>query len=103
MKLVYVMVALLWVEGALAEGTEAEGDVQKGKALYSQICSHCHGLNMVNPGNASFDLRQFPHDDRTRFFTSVTQGKNQMPAWGDLLESEEIEAIWSYVRSGGKS
>jgi len=30
---------------------------------------------------------------------AVTRGKNQMPAWGDLLKPEEVEALWAYVIS----
>jgi len=76
--------------------------VQEGSELFGQICSHCHGIHMVNPGNSSFDLRKFPHDQRDRFFNSVTHGKGNMPPWGDILKPEEIEAIWAYVRTGGK-
>jgi mono/diheme cytochrome c family protein len=73
----------------------------KGSELFSQICSHCHGPHMVNPGTSSFDLRKFPHDDRERFFNSVRNGKKSMPPWRDVLHPEEIEAVWAYVRSGG--
>jgi mono/diheme cytochrome c family protein len=75
----------------------------QGKALYSQLCRNCHGVNMVNAGTSSFDLRKFPRDDRTRFVNSVTNGKNSMPPWGDILQPDEIEAIWAYVRTGGKT
>ena len=77
--------------------------VAQGRDLYTQLCSHCHGLRMVNPGNSSFDLRKFPHEDRARFVNSVTKGKNTMPAWGDMLKPDEIDALWAYVRTGGKS
>ncbi|HEX2942262.1 MAG TPA: cytochrome c [Rhodopila sp.] len=73
----------------------------KGSELFEQICSHCHGPHMVNPGTFSFDLRKFPHDDRKRFFHSVRNGKNAMPPWKDVLKPDEIEALWAYVRSGG--
>jgi mono/diheme cytochrome c family protein len=73
----------------------------KGADLFSSICSHCHGPHMVNPGTISFDLRKFPHDDRTRFFNSVRNGKNAMPPWKDILHPDEIEAVWAYVRTGG--
>ncbi|HUN51244.1 MAG TPA: cytochrome c [Candidatus Sulfotelmatobacter sp.] len=77
--------------------------VIKGKQLYSENCLHCHGLNMVTPGTAAFDLRQFPHDDKARFVNSVTHGKNnRMPAWGDILKPEDIDALWAYVLTGGK-
>lgn len=73
----------------------------KGAELFANICSHCHGPNMVNPGTISFDLRKFPHNDRARFFNSVRNGKNAMPPWKDILHPDEIEAIWAYVRTGG--
>ncbi len=56
---------------------------------------------MVNPGNVSFDLRKFPHNDEARFLNSVRNGKNSMPPWKDVLKSDEIAAIWAYVRTGG--
>jgi mono/diheme cytochrome c family protein len=78
--------------------------VEKGKALYAHHCSHCHGFNLVNPGTVSYDLRTFPRDDQARFEESVVNGKNgRMPAWGDLISLEEIDAIWAYVLTGGKS
>jgi mono/diheme cytochrome c family protein len=85
-----------------AEPQPTPAEFAKGEALYDSICSHCHGPHMVNPGNASFDLRKFPHDDRARFFHSVRNGKNSMPPWKDVLKPDEIEALWAYVRTGGK-
>jgi len=76
--------------------------VSDGKALFNQMCAHCHGLNMVNPGTSAFDLRKFPHNDERRFRHSVTHGKGDMPSWGDLLEPSEISELWAYVKSGGK-
>jgi mono/diheme cytochrome c family protein len=73
--------------------------VDLGRKIYAQKCSHCHGPNMVNAGTVTPDLRAFP-DDRTRFVTTVKQGKNgRMPPWGDLLSEEQIAEIWAYVSS----
>lgn len=73
--------------------------IDLGKRTYAQKCSHCHGPNMVNAGTVTPDLRAFP-DDRTRFVTTVKQGKNgRMPPWGDLLSEEQIAEIWAYVSS----
>ena len=44
---------------------------------------------------------KFPHNDEGRFLNSVRNGKNAMPPWKDVLKSDEIEAIWAYVRTGG--
>jgi mono/diheme cytochrome c family protein len=48
----------------------------------------------------AFDLRQFPHDEHDRFVSSVTRGKNAMPAWGERIEPADIEALWAYVCAG---
>ena len=58
---------------------------------------------MVNPGTSSFDLRKFPPDEKTRFVNAVVHGKKAMPAWGDILKPDEIEAIWAYVSTGGQT
>ena len=75
----------------------------QGKSVYRQLCSNCHGVNMVNAGTSSFDLRKFPPDDKARFVHSVVHGKNAMPPWGDIVKADEIEAIWAYVLTGGKT
>jgi mono/diheme cytochrome c family protein len=86
---------------AASEQSEAEM-AEKGRALYAHHCSHCHGFNMVNPGTVAYDLRQFPHDQKSRFVSSVTNGKNgRMPQWGDVLSREEIDKLWAYVETGG--
>ncbi len=86
---------------AAAEPSPTPAQFDKGSELFASICSHCHGPHMVNPGNVSFDLRKFPHDQRARFFNSVENGKNAMPPWKDVLHPDEIEALWAYVETGG--
>lgn len=99
---------LLSLGGALADDVATAQPAgaalaSKGKQIYVTNCVHCHGINMVTPGTVAFDLRQFPADDHARFVNSVTNGKNnRMPAWGDLLKPDDIEALWAYVLTGGK-
>jgi len=77
--------------------------VQSGKALYAEHCSHCHGFGMINGGNVVPDLREFPPDAERRFVDTVAHGRNnRMPPWGDVLSPPEIEALWAYVRTQGK-
>jgi cytochrome c55X len=95
-------VAFGLVAGRSAAADEAQ-QVQSGKALYAQHCSHCHGFGMLNAGNVVPDLREFPSDNEQRFVDTVSHGKNnRMPPWGDVLSSAEIEALWAYVRTKGK-
>ena len=85
---------------AVPDPTDSSVDpslADKGKRLYAGTCSRCHGLNMVSTGAGFFDLRTFPANDKPRFFHSVKNGKRAMPAWGDRLQQEDIEALWAYV------
>ena len=76
--------------------------VKRGEQAYLINCSRCHGVRLVNPVGYTFDLRRFPRNQRERFFNSVSKGKGNMPAWGDLLKTDQIEALWSYICTEGK-
>ena len=52
--------------------------IKQGASIYSPNCAPCHGPRMADPQGA-FDLRTFPPDQKSRFITSVTKGKNSMP------------------------
>ncbi len=76
--------------------------IEKGRVMYKQLCLRCHGPEMVG-GNNAFDLRNFPLNDRARFFNSVTNGKRAMPPWKGILSDDEIGILWAYVGTrGGK-
>jgi mono/diheme cytochrome c family protein len=32
----------------------------------------------------------------------VTNGKNNMPPWGDVLKPNDVEALWAYFSTGEK-
>ncbi|MDE1934675.1 MAG: cytochrome c [Bradyrhizobium sp.] len=89
-------------QAASAKETSAstdQGNVDLGKAIFAEHCSHCHGFNMVNAGTITPDLRKFP-DDRQRFVNTVKHGKNnRMPPWGDILKDDDIANLWAYVSS----
>jgi mono/diheme cytochrome c family protein len=92
------MPAAAQVAGVVSDAEQ----IDQGKTTYAQKCSHCHGPNLINSGTVTPDLRAFP-DDRTRFVTTVKQGKNgRMPPWGDLLSDDEIADIWAYISSRRK-
>jgi mono/diheme cytochrome c family protein len=75
--------------------------VEKGRTIYAQNCAPCHGPRMRSP-EVPADLRKFPPDEKERFLTSVSKGKNQMPPWGGLLPPADIESLWAYVMAGEK-
>lgn len=80
-----------------AAGAAEHDLLGQGKEAYDQLCAHCHGIELVNPGTSSFDLRQFPKDQMQRFYASVLAGKGSMPAWAGVITQEELEAVWMYV------
>ena len=83
-------------------GNPVQAQIDHGKSTYAEKCSHCHGPNMMNPGTITPDLRAFP-DDKTRFVTTVKNGKNnKMPPWGDILNDEEIGSLWAFISSRRK-
>lgn len=101
MRQTLLTAALLALFGAPATADDAL--LASGKTVYKQFCSHCHGLDMKNPGTSSYDLRKWPQDDKETFVKSVMEGKGDMPAWGDILLPDELDAIWHYVATrGGK-
>jgi mono/diheme cytochrome c family protein len=85
---------------ACAQGAKFPPElVAAGADIYERNCSPCHGPRMLDPQSA-FNLRNFPPDQHDRFVNSVTRGKNQMPPWGDMLKSDDVEALWAYVTTG---
>ncbi len=97
-----MVIAALALTSVSAVGEEASTEqVRRGAEIFERNCAPCHGPRMQDPESA-FDLRAFPANQHDRFVTSVTRGKNQMPPWGDMLKSEDIEALWAYVLTGGR-
>ena len=70
----------------------------EGRRRYTGLCARCHGLNLVTVG-IGFDLRTFPQADKERFVRGVTQGVRAMPAFGNVVQAAELEAIWAYIGS----
>jgi len=96
--------AVLCCATATAQGQDQSFSPQQiatGAEIFARNCSPCHGPRMQDPESA-FDLRKFPPNEHDRFVRSVKSGKNQMPPWGDLLKSDDIEALWAYVTMGEK-
>lgn len=86
---------------AFAQNAVTPEQIKQGSEIYAVNCATCHGNRMKNPEWA-IDLATIPKDDRQRFIQSVTNGKNNMPPWGDVLKPNEIEALWAYFSQGEK-
>jgi mono/diheme cytochrome c family protein len=103
------LAAVLIVPSVLAQSEDDPGplvkveDFDKGRAQFHHTCAPCHGRNMVNAGVTTYDLRKFPLEQSDRFHNSVTHGKGNMPSFKESLSPEQIDWLWAYVRSRGKS
>jgi cytochrome c6 len=75
-------------------------EFEKGRQQFHRTCAQCHGRNMISSGVTVYDLRKFPPDQRERFFTSVANGKGNMPSFKEL-SAEQMRSLWVYVSSGG--
>lgn len=94
-----IFAAVLAAFGAPALSQDVHPLITKGVKAYDFLCAKCHGPAMVNPGTSSFDLREWPREERARFEDSVLNGRGDMPAWADVLLEGELEALWAYVAS----
>jgi mono/diheme cytochrome c family protein len=74
--------------------------VAAGERVYSDYCSNCHGEGLRNTsGGVTFDLRRLRTEDHDRFVGAVLDGKSQMPPWRGVLDTEQIDSIWAYLRA----
>ena len=72
--------------------------VEAGDMLYEEHCSSCHGENLRSSG-AMPDLRALGAGDRSRFDKMVSEGKDQMPPFQGVLNAQQLDQLWAYIRS----
>jgi len=74
--------------------------IKEGEETYADNCATCHGEQPNNTSNGvTFDLRKLKPDEHSRFVNSVLNGKNQMPPWRGVLQNDQIDDIWDYIRA----
>ena len=79
---------------------EGNSSAQMGASVYLDYCSSCHGDGLQNnSGGVTFDLRRLRPQDHDRFVNSVLNGKSQMPPWRGVVDQQQIESIWAYIRA----
>jgi len=81
-----------------AASAQDASQVDAGEMLYDEHCSSCHGENLRSSG-ATRDLRALGAGDRPRFDKMVSEGKDQMPSFQGVLNAQQLDQLWSYIRS----
>ena len=81
------------------------GDAQRsGAAIFSQVCSRCHGIDgrAQTAKGRSLGATDLTSNDWTpntaRDTRIVTRGKEDMPSFKSKLKPAEIDAVVSYIR-----
>jgi cytochrome c oxidase subunit 2 len=78
---------------------DADGGDQTGQQIYEANCARCHGPN--GEGGVGMPLGDGAVVDSLTLegqIEVITDGRNAMPAWGDQLSADEIEAVAVYER-----
>jgi len=74
---------------------DANGTTKDTRNLYELNCRSCHGVNGEGKIGPRLRGRLIP---KYQFLTTVSQGKNSMPAFGEQLKQQEIEWIWAFLQ-----
>ena len=80
--------------GMTASQPVAEGP--DGAAVFRQYCVTCHGADGKLGLNGAKDLSQSPLTREQRI-QIITNGKNMMTPFGEMLSPEEIRAVADYT------
>jgi cytochrome c55X len=91
------LISLASVTSAAIAGDDI-AKIAAGEQVYNTYCATCHGDDLVN-GGQTFDLRRLRADEQPRFENSVLNGKNQMPPWRGVLNEDQIDQLWHYIRA----
>jgi|GEM_PF-718724 len=81
-------------------------DGQEFAAIFKNKCAKCHladgtGKESYTPDFTDAKWQSTRKDED--FTTAITDGENDMPAFGDILNKDQIKGMVGYVRSLAKS
>ena len=104
MRRLFLLLPLLAVPLAACGGddggtSDADGGDASGQEIYESNCARCHGPD--GEGGVGLPLGDGAVEDSLTLegqIEVITEGRNAMPAWGDQLSDEEIEAVATYER-----
>lgn len=86
--------------------------IDKGKKIYMERCTNCHGekadgkgasASALNPPPANFlDKKYMAANSDGDLFYKTANGRGMMPRWDIVLEENDIWSVVNYLRSLGK-
>lgn len=84
------------LEQDTASTVQVVGDAARGAGIFEHNCQACHGVR--GSGGMGPKLQNNPilkHEDR--FWETVLHGRGPMPAWGSLLNQQDIADIHAWL------
>lgn len=101
-----VAVLLASVTGVTAEGApdlSTPGMVARGRDLFGESCSYCHGEGGIGGASGAPSLRGRADLSAAELFETITRGRingmNIMPGWEEALSEEQRWALVAFLRS----
>jgi cytochrome c5 len=84
------------IDPSLSDVTAADYNILvHGKNVYNAYCLRCHGIDGFN-GAMGLDLKNTQLDKSSKIVKIMT-GAGSMPAFKEVLTSEELEAVVTYI------
>lgn len=94
-----LLTAVFGAQSAVAQSdVDDPAEVAAGMAVFESNCVGCHSADGSGSATGRPLIGIAAEADRSVHIESITNGKGNMPAWGDRLSAEEISAAASYVR-----
>lgn len=100
----------LFLLGPIAPADAGSTDAAKGKRVYAQVCTSCHGIDgrgagsmNLNPPPADLTSNEVQGKLDAGLFKAIHDGRKNkaMGAWKHTLSDEEINDVIAYVRTLG--
>ena len=96
-------IAIAFVLIAFCNGASAQdqAQIEAGEQLYDEHWASCQGEKLRTTGSAA-DLKEMRAEDRPRFDRALLEGRGQMPSWEGVLNHDEVDQLWAYIRARAK-
>lgn len=69
-----------------------------GRQIFEKNCMSCHGEDGTAGIGGAANFKTLRADSLTMMQT-VSQGRHNMPAFGEMLSGEEVQEVITYVKS----
>jgi mono/diheme cytochrome c family protein len=102
MKLLLVALFLIFTSFA---PLASAADTAPGRRVFETNCATCHGSNGAGTkvghevGVPNLRSQEIQQHSNQAWKQQIKNGKNSMPAFGDMLSSQQIDLIVKYVRT----